>query len=233
MLVNDETLHKALTDLAQIRHAIERSRGRAGEALLSSVSIDFHLILQGGAMLSAMIFLVFELVTRGSQTELLLLSKLDRNLQVSGMAGVAVLLILLVSLCYMIVRAGARKAGEDADSFISRNFFYLKNLSLVSDLFIKFSLFTMIVFANKPEWVGPLLMLFIGDYAFQGRLFTLPSGLSIGCGLLSLLLAGVSFFYGCSTLTAPLALFIVVAGVSVSQLLRLRLKISAKVSEQV
>lgn len=222
----DDTLQKALSDLAQIRQAIERSRGKGQGALLSSVPVDFHLFLQGGALFSALLLLGIEFATKGLQTQTLLLSKYYPEIQVGGMSSIAVFLILVVTLSYVSVRAGARKAEEDTDGFIARNFFYLKNLSLVSDLFVKFCIFTMFVVAGKPEWIAILLILFTGDYALQGRLFTLPPVLSVICGQGAFVAAAACYFYGVTSLIAPLLVFSSVSALSVIRLLAIRRKLS-------
>jgi len=67
------------------------------------------------------------------------------------------------------------------NAYIVRNFIYIKNLSLISDLLMKFIALSLAILAGKPEWIAPLLAAFTGDYLLQNRFFTLPTvaGISV------------------------------------------------------
>ena len=208
-------IQRAISDLAVIRRAIERVGGP--EVRRPAVAT---ILVQGGAFCLAILFAGFELRSDHAQTALLVLSRDHEWVRVSGIADVAILLLLITVSVYLIVSSAARKQEESLDSYLAKHFHYLKNFSFLADLFVKFVIFSLIVLARKPEWIAPLLSLFTADYLFQGRLFTLPVRLALGVGALCVVAAVYQFRASDPTLLYPLLTFSLVSGLSLLLSLR-------------
>ena len=129
---------------------------------------------------------------------------------------------------YVLVFRASRRAQEDFPRFVSRNFAYLKNLSLLSDLLVKVAALAVVIHLGQPRWLAPLLVLFVGDFLLQGRFFALPLRPSLGVGLLCVGGAGALAVWGDEVLSAstmlnvPLAVFVAVSAMSLWHLVRRR-----------
>ena len=132
----------------------------------------------------------------------------------------AMMLLLLLSCLYFTVWRAARKEGEDFTGYAARNFRYLRNLSFLSDLLIKFVVLALLIMAPKPEWIGPMLLAFTADYLIQGRFFVLPPAISLPAALVCLGLAVYQFSLGSTVLILPLVVFIVCAIASLLTVIR-------------
>lgn len=179
---NEISLKEALQSLREIKRAIERVDGADAKSPSRSSARQISLVMQGGAALCAGAFLISDLVD-GKETMLLLASSYDSYVRLSGIVGMAAILAFLLGCLYFILWQAAKRSNESLNDYIARNFSYIANLSLGADLFVKFIVLSAIVQAGKPEWFGPLLLIFTGDYLLQGRLFTLPISIAAILGL--------------------------------------------------
>lgn len=116
-------------------------------------------------------------------TKTLMISNQPEAIKLYGIGFMGALLIGLLIPLYFVIWRAAKHNNEDVISYTARNFKYLKNLSFFSDLLMKFFGIALIVLADKPEWIAPLLIAYIGDYLLQQRFFTLPFKASAVLGL--------------------------------------------------
>ncbi len=172
-----------------------------------------------------------EILSSGSLTEVLMVSSTSIELRNSGLVIMGLNLVGLLVLFYFIVWRAARHNGEEINAYIGRNFRYMRNLSLVSDLLIKYIMLALVVLAGRPEWFGPLLVAFTGDYLLQQRFFTLPTRTSVIAGMACILVAFALFFTETNHLGIPLAIFSLINGISVARLL-MRYKSLRKAEQQ-
>ena len=143
------------------------------------------------------------------------------DIRLVGIGFIAGILIGLVILLYFVIWRAARNSGEELNAYIVRNFRYARLLSYLSDLLLKFTAVALVMLAGHPEWVPPLLLAFTGDYLVQGRLFTLPTRLAVLLGTLCIAAGLYQFLAQIPTLLTPLAVFTLVALISMTRLIRL------------
>lgn len=220
MSTSDDFVQRAINDLATIRKAVETTGGDS-HTPQDRTTIGANLTLQITAFVLAIGMLIWELVSGHLNTMILNLSAHDRDLRVSNIVIIGALLLMLVGALYLVVFRASRATKKDFSKFIARNFSYLKNLSLLSDLLIKFAVLSLMIHVGQPRWVAPLLFAFIGDYLIQGRFFTITLRLSLVLGLLCFISGGIQAYLGLSLLSWPFAGFVVVCGVSIVENLRL------------
>jgi hypothetical protein len=139
---------------------------------------------------------------------------------------VGVTLAVFVMCLYFIVWRSSRASEQEFSGYVAKNFRYLRSLSLVADLLVKFIVFSLVMLAPRPEWIAPLLVVFIADYLIQGRFFHFPVKVSLAMGLGCLLIAAFMYFYPMILLLWPLLLFVVIGGLSGFMLIRARREVS-------
>ncbi len=221
MRTSEDFVQRAINDLATIRKAIETSGGDSHTQQDRAI-IGANLVLQITAILLAAGMLVWELTSGHLNSMFLSFSAHDKDLRISTIVLIGALLLMLVVALYVIVFRASRESKRDFSRFVARNFGYLKNLSLLSDLLIKFAILALLIHVRQPQWVAPLLFAFIGDYLIQGRFFTITLRLSLLLGLLCFVCGGVQAYQGSILLSWPLAGFVLVCGISIAENLRLR-----------
>ncbi len=208
MFVPSDAVQRAIEDLTIIRKAIDSSRShseRTDRALLLSNRV--HLLVISSALLVAFLLLITELTLDGIHTSTFLASSYDTNIRFAGLLNAALFLLIGSGLVYFIAYRAARRSDMSLENFIALNFEYLRNMSFLSDLFLKFSFFSAIIIAGKPEWVAPLLCVFIADYLVQGRFFVLPLMSSYALAVISFGIAALQISLKSISVGIPLALF--------------------------
>lgn len=231
MSVSPEFVQRAIEDLSTIRKAIEAAGGEE-QRPPALASFRPTLLLQGIALVAALVSLGAEILTHNSASDILQLSVIYPDLRVSMIATIGLVLATLVSTLYFIVYRASRASQRDFSRFVARNFAYLKNLSFLYDLLIKFGVIALVIHIGHPQWVAPLLFLFIGDYLFQGRFFTLPVRASLALGVLCLAAALAQTYLQSSLLSWPLGGFVGVCALSLGHLLRVRRARAAAASDR-
>lgn len=211
---HNDSIQSAVSDLATIRRAIEKAGGLDPAIPANRIALDAGLIFQGLCLLIAMALLVYELVSERDMTHIMLLSAGDAELGFLGLAQVAMTGMALVMCLYFLAWRGARHAEQSFNDYVARNFQYLRNLSLVSDLLVKFVPLSLLVLAGHSEWVAPLLSLYIADYLVQGRFFSLPTRASLVFGVASVIAAVAQYLTHSAQLLWPLLHFSVVTAMS-------------------
>ena len=199
----DDSVQRAIRDIEIIRRAIEQAeRSNSGKVGAQ----QWELKLQVGLISAGLVTIVFERLTH--QSEMLLASSGDTAMRIVGVVTTALSLVMLAAIFHLLVKFAAQQSAIEHDSFISRQFTYLRNFSLFSDLAVKFMIFALVIFARVPILVAPLFSIYIADYLFQGRLFVLPLRASMTMGALCIAAAGAQFFLESGDLLWPLCLFL-------------------------
>lgn len=222
MDTNADMLTKALEDIANIRRAIEKTDGAesatAREALGITAATRWRVLV--GAFVLALFFLGIELVTGFGVTRGIQVLAAEPKMRTHGLLHVAFLLAVFLGVTYSVVWHAARTAGQSFERYVSRNFNYLQNLSLFSDVFVRLVMVVLFILAQQPLWVAPVLLLFTGDFLIQGKLFLIPVNVSLIGGLLCIVGAAVQFTLGSGSLVFPLAVFALACGASLYTLRR-------------
>ena len=221
MPVPQAQIQRAIEDIALLRRAV-KTRGQDEEPRQAQETALVNLVLQLAGLVMALGILVAELITGHVSSQALQLSVNDADLRLFSITMIGLMLVILVAGLYFVVYRASRHSQRDFSTFVARNFSYLRNLSLLSDLLIKFGILSLLIHIGHPQWVAPILFVFIGDYLIQGRVFTLPLRLAILLGTGCLVAGAVQALMGSDLLSWPLAGFITVCGISVGQVLRLR-----------
>ena len=214
--MEQKDLEKALGEVTIIKKAVERAEGLETTVGLKGAALEANLLVQGGALCLGFGTLLTELFWSPplSNTTMLMLSKTNENIRIGGLITGGMYLAILILCLYLVIIIAARKEKISPSDYINQSFVYLRNLSFIADLFVKFVIFSLIIVAQKPEWIPPLLILFTGDYLIQGRLFSLPVSTSLIGGIFCLITSLAVFYYGQITLVGPLSIFTLVAATS-------------------
>ncbi len=218
MSENEFEIQRALLDIAAFRRALDRNEGDPLDSKLVGVTLQANMLVHSIAFAAALALCLVELTTNGSMAATLLAGSQSSELREFGIGIMGFVLAGLLVALYFVLWRAARTEGEELGTYISRNFRYVKNLSLISDLAIKFMTVALLVWAGRADWVGPVLIAFTGDYLLQGRFFAFPTKLALPLGAACLSLAVYQFAVGSSSLLIPLAAFALIAGLSTGRL---------------
>jgi hypothetical protein len=179
-------------------------------------------VIQTVAVALAGALLLTEALGQRYLSRLLELGATAPDLRLLGVALIAGLLVGLVILLYLVIWRAARNSGEDFNQYLVRNFRYARLRSYLSDLFIKFVAVSLLILGGHTAWIGPLLLVFTGDYLIQGRLFTLSTRVAIGLGAFCIVAGLVQFFMGVVSLLPALVFFTAIGAASMGRLIRIR-----------
>lgn len=212
-------LNKALEDVLTLKRLINesetvQSNSNSMATLSSQTGVLTHVI----ALMGCFGLIIAELTMSPSITEIILLTKQEPNLQYYGIGSIAYMLIFLVALLYFIVWRAAGSAGLKLDDFIRKNFSYLRNMNLLSDLFIKFCFASVLLLTQKPEWFAGMLVLFTADYLIQGRFFYFSVRASYLLGMACIAISALEFYMQFSSVLWPLVIFVSLTVLSLSQI---------------
>lgn len=221
MSIQIDNVQQAVRNLADIRRAISRAEVDSGKSGLPPRS-DLHLMLHIVLFALAGGLLALELVHSPTPTQVLYLSHFSWTARFIWVGSIALCVVGLVVALYVAVWRAARRSEELFEDFIARNFVYLRNLSFLSDLYMKFVLLSVVILAGRPDWVSSLLIMCIGDYLLQGRVFVLPWRLAFCLGVLCFLFGGVQLLFLQGTLWYALIAFLIVTGTSLSFIAKAR-----------
>ena len=216
---NTESIQKALDDISVIRQALKERNANNVDHQLNGVTLNANVIIQGGAFIFALLLLAYELISGSTMSAIMMIEGNVAELRSFAIGFVGFTLIGLLIPLYFILWRAAKHNGEDMNTYIVRNFIYIKNLGLISDLLMKFIALSLVLLAGKPEWVAPLLAAFTGDYLLQNRFFTLPTKLAGILGIICISIGFWLFIANVHFLYIPLLAFTIVAGISLTRLL--------------
>jgi len=218
-------IRKAIADVELIRRVLNQAENQPVEAPhvdLLGVTVTANLVIQTVAVALAGALLLTEALGQRYLSRLLELGATAPDLRLLGVALIAGLLVGLVILLYLVLWRAARNSGEDFNQYLVRNFRYARLLSYLSDLFIKFVAVSLLILGGHTAWIGPLLLVFTGDYLIQGRLFTLSTRVAIGLGAFCIVAGLVQFFMGVVSLLPALVFFTAIGAASMGRLIRIR-----------
>lgn len=211
-------IQKALADIALIRRTLDHSEQDQLDSRLVGITLEANLVLQALAFVSALLLVALEILSGQTITHTLVIGNQVDEFRRFGIGIMAFILVGLLVALYFVLWRAALHSGESVSAYITRNFRYVKNLSLISDLMMKFITLALLLLANRPEWVAPVLLAFTGDYLLQGRFFTFPTRTSVVLGLACVTGALAQFFSQSPSLLIPLGAFALVAGLSTARL---------------
>ncbi len=204
-----QQIQKAISDLDILRKILESSE----DAIPSRVTRHANLIILGTATILSSLALTYEYFHSGI-SYLLKYSRNDTEIKLASIYSMAYILTVTLSTLYYIIWRAARHEEEDISKYIAKNFGYLKNLSLISDLLLKFTTVSLLIVSGNSQWVSPLLLLFIGDYLIQGRVFVMPLLSNMILGTLCIAGAGLQIYMGATNFILPLAVFSILCLIS-------------------
>lgn len=225
----DANIQQAIADLALVRRAVEQTSG--APASVRREALGANLLLQLVALVTVGVLLGFELAMGQPMSFALRVSAQDPELGMLGLANIFIALVFLVVCAYFVVWRAARHAKRPLGEFIGANFVYLRRLSFIGDLVVKFSIISLLMLAGRPVWIVPLLALFVGDYVIQGRFFNLPLRSALLLGLACFGAAAYLALAGVYALAWPLALFLVICVISLVRTWLARRAVVADTSE--
>ncbi|MGB9153913.1 MAG: hypothetical protein WCD70_12610 [Alphaproteobacteria bacterium] len=215
---------QALSDIQVLKQAILRSKNKVA---LTVDSVDTHLVLNLAAFAIAASVGAGTIIWPEINDDILSLAT-SPEVRIPALTIVGSGLLALLSVAYGYIYLRARKEQIAFADFSDKYFSYFKNLSALSDIFVKFCATSLLVLAGKPEWIAPLFVLFIGDLVFQGRLLILSPVTSIAFGVTSFAAAAVIFSLGTSSLLAPACVAMLVCGWSLANICKFRSKLSVQ-----
>jgi hypothetical protein len=211
-------IQKALSDIALIRRTLNQTDQDQMDRRLTGVTLDANFLLQVIAFLSVLALFIIEIVSGNSIMQTLMSAGQVDELRRFGIGLMGFILVGLLTTLYFVLWRAAVHNGEEVRSYITRNFNYVKNLSMISDLMMKFITISLLLLAGKAEWIAPVLMAFTGDYLLQGRFFTIPMKTSAVLGIGCLATAFAQFTSDIHTLLLPLGVFSLISVISLSNL---------------
>lgn len=210
---NHNITQKALSDIESLKKTLTHLHRQNA---LGLESVDAHITLSSLMLTASGLLTGIESLTNGITADLIA-SASNPALQQEGLIQVGATLAILMGGAYAYLSVTSTEQKQALDSYTGRYFSYFQRLSGCSDLFVKFAGFALVILAGRPDWVAPLLMLYIGDVVFQGRLFTLPARLSPLLGV-SCFVGGIGLFItGMVSVLWPLLAFSAIAAASVVQ----------------
>ena len=224
--MSDDSLdvRQAVADVALLRrvlHQVEQRQDNRETTGLFGATLTANLLLQGGALCTALILSVIEILFEGTLSRAMMLGSESLDLRLAGIGIVVLMLAGMITALYFVLWQAAQHSGEEFGTYIARNFRYARHVSYLSDLLMKFLVLALILLAGKPQWVAPLLLAFTGDYLLQGRLFTLPTRVAVTFGISCITAALIQFFVGSDLLLVPLIAFALISAISVWRLIHI------------
>ena len=215
MNVKTESLTQAISDLRTIRRAVEQSGGV--NAKTTKRSIIAKLFLHSAVAVAVTVLITGE-VSGDATTNILLTSASDIYVRAIGLMNLFWLTVCFGVLAYAVSWIGARSEDEDYSVYLTKNFPYLDNFALISDLAIKYAAVALVIISAHPEYVAPLLMLFVGDYLFSGRIFVLPAPVAMTLGAGCFAAALTQYLCNSPAIIWPLTIAAIVVCASTAQL---------------
>ncbi len=211
----NQQIQQAIADINIIRRLIESPRPNTESPSAKTAKI----MVLSLALLISVLAIIFESANAARFDSLLKFTKGDGELTFGSIFYMGYTLMVVLAALYFVLWRGAQRDEENLNSYISKNFTYVKNLSLVSDLFLKFTTIAVVIVLGAPQFISALLLLFTGDYLLQGRLFVLPIRVTIALGVACIIGAGILCYLNESTFLIPLWVFASLAAASIAYLL--------------
>lgn len=217
------SIDQAVRDLADIKRAIDHAqRNTSGSQGISIAGL--HVVLHVLALAAALLCLLLAIFFR-PEFNAAFMGAFENWSSRFWLTGIVTAVTLVGTFFfYGLVWREARRQSESFEQYVARYFGYLRNLSFLSDLFIKFTGVSLVILAGRPDWVAPLLCIFTGDYLVQGRFFVLPIKVALGLGLFCIIFGAINLALYNLEIDYALMLFIGVAAGSLANILLMRRK---------
>ena len=211
---------KALADIAALKDVIIYSKT---PSQLGIESINFYLLLHL-VLISFVSLLCLSDVSAFLTGQVMSCAKII-DLRKDGVEFIGYTLLLLLAVGYGLTFALSLMWNKPFGDYMARYATYFKNFSALSDIFTKYCLLSLIILAGKPEWVAPVLALFVGDFVYQGKFFILKPAVSMILGLFSFVVAVVMFIQGYQVILVSLLLFGIICLLSLINILHFRYRL--------
>jgi hypothetical protein len=218
MATDSASIQQALEEVTMIRRLIESVPDSQQTRAIQKITLSANLATQSVALIGCLGLIAVELFAAPSLTQIILVTPQEKDLQLYSIGCMAYILCVLLAVLYFVIWRASRHSGHSLESYVAKNFSYLKNMGLFTDLLVKFCVITLIFLAQKPEWIAPLLLLFTGHYLIQGHFFTLPLRLSLSMGALCMISAFTQFSSQNPQLIWALSIFAAMTTLSLSML---------------
>lgn len=208
-------------DILSIRRSINAFQS-SKEGKIGQSAYQAQLVLQGIALFFNVVMIAIEVFGNHWITRNLVSPQIGEHGNFLIALSIGAFLALCVSISYFTVSRAAKNVGDDLNNYIKRNFTYLKNLTHVSDLMVKFIVIGTLLHVGRANLIAPFLLIFTADYLLQGRFFSLPIRSSQILALFSFAGAGVMFILNIPEVLWPLIWFAVLTVLSIKRLQELK-----------
>lgn len=209
---------EAIENLQNIRDAITISEKYQRGTLLNEEAIRAIVIGQIAALISALILLYFEVSDFELFTREIILSRYDESFQWDYLSQVAMFLMLAVGSLYYPVWLSSRRSQENFSQFVDKRLSQMKLMSFISDLGIKFGIFSVLILSGGGEYMAALLSLFLLDYVLQKRYFLFSQHVQVVMSFLCIAFCYFILKMEINSLSYPLILFSFLSVLSITKL---------------
>lgn len=215
--MEQQSIRAALDEISFVRNAVV-AQSLKRESQILETSFSANKVVQQFTLIMCALHLVVEVTFGNYITRTMIQKNAEPFYKFLGITSIAAILFVSLSLLYVLVWKAARRQGEGWGAYVKKNFSYLSSQATVSDLFIKFAVISTLIYFEKPQLVSPFLFLFIADYLFQRRFFTLSTKASNICGGLALTFGILQLVLENSLVIWPLVFFGLVNVISLRHL---------------
>lgn len=206
----------SIQDLVLVQKLLANVENNKFSAPLGSRAVRISLFFQ----FALFVFSILLMCDSNSITEVVIDAAHDTEMAMLGLGSVLVLLAMILICFYYLVWNASAENGQTLSDFIEVNFRYLKNLSLVSDLLLKFFIAGLFVLNGQGQVIPVLCVLFIADYLIQGRYFSLPLKSSLMTGIICVIAAAAAYLLKWNNFFIPLGIFAIVSLASIAYLFK-------------
>ena len=209
----EPNLKKAIDDLAALRSIIESS----SDAGLRAGVIGFipNMIIHVALLIFLVACIIYELLNDYQVSGLIVLTAKSQESQLVGLSALLSIFMLGIITVYFVVWVAAYHSKTSLKTYILRNFNYLRGVSFVSDLIVKLLFLSLLILSKHPQWISPLIFIFIGDYLIQKRFFIIATRISIPLAAFCFTAAYFQFTQEYKEVVWPLGTIIVITLVSI------------------
>jgi len=194
-----ELIKEDVKTIRQVMEGVKQSSHLKTQTALLSINV---LVL-----LSAGSFLIVELFSRGQMTIFLMNIKSDPELVTFASVYIVGMLLLILFGCYFLILSVSKR--QRLTSGAAFKIFQALNVgSILADLVLMTCFLVAVISFGQSVLISPLLLMFTGNFLFQGHLFRFPAKGASVAGLGCYILALIQFLLGSPSLMLPLTIFV-------------------------
>lgn len=212
---------KALSDIQALKEAIVRSKNKLS---LTAQSIETHLVLNLVALFVSLSVIICEVLFSEISRDLIFAGSSPETRMV-GMVFVGVALGALLAIAYGYLHYRARKEKIAAKDFQEKYFSYFKHSTALSDIFVKYVMFCLLLNAGQPAWIAPLFVVYLADIIVQGRVLVLTQRQALVSGAACFAIALAMFTASVSSIMVPAVIAVAASGLSLANIVSFRTKL--------